>query len=90
MTFPATVNADELISVVQQAGYTAAVPEPGPGETSGDQDEARQAASLRRRLLVSLMLAVPVVMLAMIPALQFRYWQWVSLALATPVAAWGA
>jgi P-type Cu+ transporter len=90
VTFPATVHADELISVVEQAGYTAAVPEPGPGETPGDQDEAQQAASLRRRLQVSLMLAVPVVVLAMIPALQFRYWQWVSLALATPVAAWGA
>jgi P-type Cu+ transporter len=90
VAFPATVNADELISVVEQAGYTAAMPEPGPEEPPGDQDEARQAASLRRRLLVSLTLAVPVVALAMIPALQFRSWQWVSLALATPVAAWGA
>jgi Cu+-exporting ATPase len=41
-------------------------------------------------LLVSLALAVPVVVLAMVPAWQFRSWQWVSLALATPVAVWGA
>ena len=45
---------------------------------------------LRRRLLVSLALAIPVVVLAMVPALQFRNWQWASLALASPVAVWGA
>ena len=50
----------------------------------------RQMARLRRRLLVSLALAVPVVALAMVPAWQFRNWQWVSLALASPVALWGA
>jgi P-type Cu+ transporter len=90
VTFSATVNADQLISVVEQAGYTAAVPEPEPEQMQGDQDDSRDAASLRRRLVVSLVLAIPVVVLAMIPALQFRYWQWVSLALATPVAIWGA
>ena len=45
---------------------------------------------LRRRLLVSLALAIPVVVLAMVPPLQFRNWQWASLALASPVAVWGA
>ena len=44
---------------------------------------------LRRRLLVSLGLTVPVVAMAMVPALQFDYWQWVSLVLATPVVLWG-
>jgi len=49
-----------------------------------------QPDALRRRLLVSLALAIPVVVLAMVPPLQFRNWQWASLALASPVAAWGA
>ena len=39
---------------------------------------------------MSAALAIPVVVLAMVPAWQFPYWQWVSLALATPVAVWGA
>ncbi|HTR95915.1 MAG TPA: copper-translocating P-type ATPase, partial [Trebonia sp.] len=46
--------------------------------------------SLRRRLLVSAALAVPVTVLAMVPALRFPSWQWVSLALTVPVATWGA
>jgi Cu+-exporting ATPase len=45
---------------------------------------------LRQRLLVSAALTVPVVLLAMIPALQFRNWQWLSFALASPVVVWGA
>src|SRR5262249_12211218 len=48
------------------------------------------AAALRQRLMVSLALAIPVVLLAMVPALQFRNWQWASLVLASPVAVWGA
>ena len=93
VTFPATVSPGELISVVEQAGYTAALPaaaEPSPDAEPGEQDGARDAASVRRRLLVSLALAIPVVVLAMVPAWQFRYWPWVSLALASPVATWGA
>ncbi|MGH3252776.1 MAG: heavy metal translocating P-type ATPase, partial [Trebonia sp.] len=54
---------------------------------TADDDEA---AALRQRLLVSLALAVPVVVLAMIPVLQFRNWQWLALVLASPVAVWGA
>ncbi|OKK05365.1 carbonate dehydratase [Streptomyces sp. CB02488] len=55
-------------------------PDPGP-------DTA--LASLRQRLIVSAVLAVPVVLLAMIPALQFDNWQWLSLTLAAPVVVWG-
>jgi Cu+-exporting ATPase len=89
VTFPAAMPPDGLIAAVEQAGYTAmpATAERGPGE---DGDAAADAAALLRRLLVSLGLAIPVVVLAMAPAWQFRYWQWVSLALATPVAVWGA
>ncbi|MFI9455467.1 heavy metal translocating P-type ATPase [Amycolatopsis sp. NPDC052450] len=81
--FPAAVSVDHLVGVVESAGYTAQPPKP-------DEDEEDQAASLRTRLLVSAVLAVPVIVLAMVPAWQFTYWQWVSLALAAPVVTWGA
>ncbi len=80
---------------VEQAGYTAALPPPaepgvaGPEAAPSDGDRDEQAA-LRQRLLISLALAVPVVVLAMAPGAQFRNWQWASLALASPVAVWGA
>ena len=71
------------------------LPCPPRGGTSrlgvaSEEDGAGKADTLRRRLLVSLALAIPVVVLAMIPALQFRDWQWASLALASPVVLWGA
>src|SRR6185312_15763026 len=56
-------------------------------ETSTDADAT---APWLRRLLISAVLTVPVVLLSMVPALQFEYWQWVALALASPVAVWGA
>jgi len=90
--FPAALPATDLISVVEQAGYTAALPAP-PGEPAGgaaEEDGAVETSALRKRLLVSLALAIPVVALAMIPPLQFRNWQWACLALASPVAVWGA
>jgi len=93
VTFPVAVSPDYLISVVEQAGYTAAVPSAPGDEAPGKAEEADvagEAAALRQRLLVSLLLAVPVVVLAMVPVLQFRNWQWASLALASPVAVWGA
>src|SRR5204863_3276652 len=90
VTFPAAVSAEDLISVVEQAGYTATLPATRPDEPAGEDDGSAEAAALRRRLLVSLALAIPVVVLAMVPAWQFRYWQRVCLALATPVAVWGA
>jgi P-type Cu+ transporter len=98
--FPATVTVDDLISVVEAAGYRAAVPaepesytggsERGTGKSAGQVDGGEAAAVLRQRLLICLALAVPVVVLAMAPALQFRNWQWLSLVLASPVAVWGA
>ena len=98
VSFPAAIPVTELISVVERVGYTAALPalpggEPGQGEPTGgagEQAGAGEMATLRQRLLVSLALAVPVVALAMIPSLQFRNWQWACLALASPVAVWGA
>jgi P-type Cu+ transporter len=86
--YPAGFSPADLVSAVEQAGYTASLPARGEAEPGGDG--AEEARALRQRLLVSLALAVPVVVLAMVPAFQFRYWQWVSLVLATPVAVWGA
>ena len=85
VSFPDGLTVADLIAVVERTGYTAALPVPSElGAGQGD------SAASRRRLLVSLVLAVPVIVLAMVPAAQFPAWQWVSLALATPVATWGA
>ncbi|CCH76868.1 copper transporter ATPase [Nostocoides japonicum T1-X7] len=89
---PGVTDAD-LVAAVEAAGYGAAVPavEASP-RSSGDaaDDEAPEVTSLRRRLLVSAALAVPVIAMAMVPALQFTFWQWLSLTLAAPVVVWGA
>jgi Cu+-exporting ATPase len=93
VSFPGTMTPDDLIEVVERTGYTAALPAPPaePAAGAGPAGEGQgETAALRQRLLVSLLLAVPVVLLAMVPALQFRNWQWLSLALAAPVAVWGA
>jgi P-type Cu+ transporter len=92
VTFPATLSTGDLIYVVEQAGYTAALPAPRGHESArvASEEDGTGKADTLRRLLVSLALAIPVVVLAMIPALQFRDWQWASLALASPVVLWGA
>ncbi|MGX1771911.1 heavy metal translocating P-type ATPase [Nocardia brasiliensis] len=82
------VSPAELIATVEQAGYSATLPTPSPAETAAV--EADPTAALRTRLLVSLVLTVPVIAMAMIPALQFTNWQWLSLTLAAPVVVWGA
>jgi P-type Cu+ transporter len=87
VSFPDAVTVAELIAVVERTGYTATLPAPVPV----DEPAGRAGAGApRRRLVVSVALAVPVTVLAMVPAAQFPGWQWVSLALATPVATWGA
>ncbi|MFE3542157.1 heavy metal translocating P-type ATPase [Nocardia sp. NPDC059177] len=89
--FTGDVSPDELIATVEQAGYTAALPAPKQAEPAEDTAaEPDPTASLRTRLLVSLVLTVPVIAMAMIPALQFTNWQWLSLTLAAPVVVWGA
>ena len=89
VSFPETLTVGDLIAAVERTGYTAALP--APPDAGHDADtEAASRRPLRLRMLVSVALAVPVVLLAMVPALQFQDWQWVSLAAATPVATWGA
>lgn len=93
----AGVDPQVLIDTVEQTGYTAQVRDPrGSAHTDhgaehgADHGSLHGVASMRRRLIVSAALTVPVVLLSMVPALQVDYWQWITLALATPVVLWGA
>jgi len=100
----ADVPDTDLVAAVEAAGYRARVlgpagtsAEPGPAGTSAPSPagtpftaNAPSGTTPRDRLLVSAALAIPVIVLAMVPALQFRNWQWLSLALAAPVVVWGA
>jgi P-type Cu+ transporter len=94
VSFPETLTVAELIAVVERTGYTAALPVPRHAGRDAEGAAAAEAgplgAELRRRLIVSAALAVPVAVLAMVPALRFPGWQWASLAAATPVVTWGA
>ncbi len=93
VSFPEGTTTADLIATVEATGYTAELPAAGPGPA---QDDAVKAASedptgqLRRRLLISAVLAFPVVVLSMVPPLQFTNWQWLALTLAAPVTVWGA
>ncbi|GAA2404585.1 carbonate dehydratase [Catellatospora methionotrophica] len=87
VTYPETVSVDDLIKVVEATGYTAAVPQPAP---AADEAARPEPDPLGQRLLISGLLTLPVVLLSMIPALQFNHWQWLAFTLATPVAVWGA
>jgi Cu+-exporting ATPase len=90
---PPGTSTGDLIAQVEAAGYTARLPDRPAG---ADADEGAGAGppdptrSLRQRLVISAVLAAPVVLLAMVPALQFDAWQWLSLSLAAPVVTWGA
>ena len=86
----AAVPVEDLVAQVERAGYTATVPRAEPETTGGAADPADPTQALWNRALVSLVLSVPVIAMAMVPALQFTYWQWASLALAAPVVVWGA
>ncbi len=94
VTYADGIAAQDLVAAVEGAGYQARLPEPTrpdgaglPGTTVEEPDPAR---SLRQRLLISAVLTVPVIAMAMVPAWQFTYWQWLSLTLAAPVVLWGA
>ncbi|MFJ9817793.1 heavy metal translocating P-type ATPase [Streptomyces sp. NPDC101151] len=95
VSHPASTPPDDLVTAVEQAGYEAALPEPPApekhDEASGDEDAAETATRQEReRLVVTALLAVPVLVLSMVPALQFRNWQWLCFMLAAPVAVWSA
>jgi Cu+-exporting ATPase len=88
------ISVQDLIATVEKTGYTAHEPAPpvraegdGPGAGAEETDELRP---LRQRLLTAVALAVPVIAMSMIPALQFDYWQWLSLTLTAPVVTYAA
>ncbi|MEI5575067.1 heavy metal translocating P-type ATPase [Streptomyces brasiliscabiei] len=99
VTYPAGVEIADLIATVVKTGYTAEEPPPpalpeaggeaGPGHAGSAPAEDPELASLRQRLTVSALLAAPVILMSMVPALQFDNWQWLSLTLAAPVVVWG-
>ena len=98
---PATVEPRQLVEAVEGAGYEATLPpspdltpaDPGSAqpseETAANGTSAAPADPLRQRLLISAVLSAPVLVLSMAPPLQFDYWQWLALQLATPVVIWG-
>ncbi|MFI9362030.1 heavy metal translocating P-type ATPase [Kitasatospora sp. NPDC053057] len=93
VTFEGEVEVADLIATVEATGYTAALPKPPATGGSQDADQAEPAdelAPLRQRLFTALALAVPVIAMAMVPALQFDNWQWLSLTLAAPVVTYAA
>ncbi|RSS61162.1 copper-translocating P-type ATPase [Streptomyces sp. WAC07061] len=97
VSYGGAVQVADLIATVVRTGYTAEEPPPPrpepeaeaePGDTAAVRDP--ELAAARQRLLVSAALALPVVLLSMVPALQFDNWQWLCLTLASPVVVWGA
>ncbi|MCU1371610.1 MAG: heavy metal translocating P-type ATPase [Ilumatobacteraceae bacterium] len=98
---PEHVTRDELVAQVEAAGYQVVDPEPAPLHSDGQHashgghggHEGHHVElddeDLRRRVLLSTALSLPVLVMAMVPAAQFDHWQWISLALASPVVLWG-
>lgn len=83
-----------LVKAVEEAGYTATLPAPKTALrqaqlSEGDDIDTGELVALRQRLIISTILTVPVIAMAMVPAFQFTYWQWISLTLAAPVIVWG-
>ncbi|MEV8474250.1 heavy metal translocating P-type ATPase [Streptomyces sp. NPDC051173] len=99
VTYREDLTVADLVATVEATGYTAAVPRPvrksgpapGPGGGADEADDGGgELRTLRQRLLTAVVLAVPVVVLAMVPAWQFTYWQWLSLTLTAPVVTYAA
>ncbi|MEV7018930.1 heavy metal translocating P-type ATPase [Streptomyces sp. NPDC093991] len=99
VTFRQDLDVADLIATVEATGYTARKPEPDPtpGATGdgrddgpGQETQGDELRPLRQRLVTAVVLAVPVIAMAMAPALQFEYWQWLSLTLAAPVVTYAA
>jgi Cu+-exporting ATPase len=97
VSYTQTRTARDLVATIEATGYTAALPAPSitsaSAATAGEEktDERDEELSrLRQRLLISAVLSLPVLLMSMIPPLQFDYWQWLALTLASPVVVWGA
>ncbi len=90
VSYAGDLTPQDLVATVEATGYTAALPQ--QPDTGGEEreEEPDATAPLRRRVLAAIALSVPVVLLSMVPALQFDYWQWLSLTVAAPVVTWAA
>lgn len=83
--FGSEVSPDELIATVEKAGYSAALPAPPKTADDAAPEPPDELRPLRQRLVTAVVLSIPVIAMAMVPALQFEGWQWLSLTLASPV-----
>ena len=99
VSYSPDVAPEDLVATVQATGYTAALPAPPPTQhgraesrpaDAGTDAREAETQAWRQRLVVSAVLTLPVLLLSMVPALQFDNWQWISLTLASPVVVWGA
>ncbi|MEE1930333.1 heavy metal translocating P-type ATPase [Streptomyces sp. TRM 70351] len=101
VTYRDDVDVADLVATVEATGYTAAPPPPPPAPDDTPRDGTAPGAgttpgpdaellTLRQRLTTAVVLAAPVIVLAMVPAWQFTYWQWLSLTLAAPVVTYAA
>ncbi|GAP79784.1 MULTISPECIES: heavy metal translocating P-type ATPase [Brachybacterium] len=90
---PEGYDPQQLVTTVEKAGYTAALPAPPKERSEGEdaeESEDPELRSLRQRLIGAALLTIPVIVLSMVPALQFTNWQWLVLTLASPVVVWAA
>ncbi|MDQ3722856.1 MAG: cation-translocating P-type ATPase, partial [Actinomycetota bacterium] len=85
-----TVAPEQLIGAVEAAGYTARLPSKEPAGSRVERPQRDHTAALRQRLVFSAPPALIAVLISMVPALQFDYWQWLVLNLTAPVILWGA
>ncbi len=85
---PAKVEPEDLLGAVEAAGYETELPTGSDDEAPERDEPDPELEGLRKRLIVAAALSLPILLLAMIPPLQFDYWQWLSLQLATPVVLW--
>ncbi|MBE3075061.1 MAG: heavy metal translocating P-type ATPase, partial [Actinobacteria bacterium] len=100
VTYAGSLTPEDLVATIEATGYTAALPVPkaprGTATTTGDAEQEEpdekddEVSALRQRLMISAILSLPVLLMSMIPMLQFDNWQWLSLTLASPVVVWGA
>ncbi|MCO1579362.1 heavy metal translocating P-type ATPase [Crossiella sp. SN42] len=85
VAYPDDLDVDTLVATVQTAGYTATPPQPAKPSTVDDEDPGERVEELKARFVIAALLGLPVVLLSMVPALQFPFWQWAALALTSPV-----
>jgi len=82
---PARVELEQLIRTVKTIGYGASLPRAADVTQAREPDALR---AVRRRLAPAVVLTAPLALLALVPPLQFSGWEWLALALTTPVVLW--